>query len=248
MAPVYNGDLTSQVPLATSTASPELRVNVTGYFNLNSGGPIVFDPKNWELRSQAAWSRGAHFIGFGADLTWVHDYCYDASNGAGAWSFDATRTQNTTIPGSQGDGFASFLLGLPVSFVQQAYVPAMMHGNRYHLWFQDDWKVHPRFTLNFGMRWEPTIQPVSKLIPLPALVPGMQSRVAPNAPLGLVFSGDLPDGISPNDWNNFAPRVGFAWDVTGTNKNVIRAGYGVYYRTPPLAFLRVPAENVPFVL
>ena len=111
---------------ANEAARPELRVNVTGYFNLNSGGPIVFDPKNWELRSQAAWSRGSHFIGFGADVAWVHDYCHDASNGAGSWSFGANRTQNTAIRGSQGDAFASFLLGLPVSFSQQALIPALM--------------------------------------------------------------------------------------------------------------------------
>jgi hypothetical protein len=121
-----------------------------------------------------------------------------------------------------------------------------MNQNRYHLWFQDDWKIHPRFTLNLGLRWEPTLQPTSDLGPLPALVPGMHSKIAPNAPTGLVFSGDLPNAISPTDWNNFAPRVGFAWDVRGSGKTVIRGGYGIYYRTPPLAFLRVPAENVPF--
>src|SRR5262249_5139881 len=124
VAPIYNGDLTSKVPLADATDSPELRVNVSGYFNLNSGGPIVFDPKNWELRSQAAWSHGSHMIAFGTDMAWVRDYCYDASNGAGAWTFDATLTQNTKLKGSQGDAFASFLLGLPVTFAQQAYVPA----------------------------------------------------------------------------------------------------------------------------
>ncbi|HKE26642.1 MAG TPA: TonB-dependent receptor [Bryobacteraceae bacterium] len=246
MAPIYNQDLTSQVPLADSTDSPELRVNVSGYFNLNSGGPIVFDPKNEELRSQASWSHGSHLIGFGTDMAWVRDYCYDASSGAGSWTFDATQTQNTAVKGSTGDAFASFLLGLPVTFAQQAYIPAQMNENRYHFWFQDDWKIHPRFTLNLGLRWEPTLQPTSGLGPLPALVPGMHSRIAPNAPTGLVFSGDLPNAISPNDWNNFAPRVGFAWDLNGSGKTVIRAGYGIYYRTPPLAFLRVPAENVPF--
>jgi len=71
---------------------------------------------------------------------------------------------------------------------------------------------------------------VDLLGPLPGFQPGQKSSVAPNAPTGLIFSGDVRDAILPDDWNNLAPRVGIAWDVTGAGKLVVRSGYGVYFK------------------
>lgn len=94
----------------------------------------------------------------------------------------------------------------------------------------------PRLTLNLGIRWEPWLPPIDRLGPATGFVPGVQSTVAPNAPTGLLFSGDpgLRASIFPADWNNFAPRVGLAWDVTGNGRNVVRSAYGIFFRSVPL--------------
>src|SRR5262249_2590521 len=64
--------------------------------------------------------------------------------------------------------------------------------------------------------------------------PGQQSTVFPDAPVGLVYPGDK--GISQStykrDWNNFAPRFGFAWDPTGRGRWSVRGGYGIFYDAP----------------
>ena len=63
-------------------------------------------------------------------------------------------------------------------------------------------------------------------------MPGVQSTVVPDAPAGILFPGDpgLPSRLTNSDLNNFAPRVGAAWDVTGTAKTVVRGGYGIFYQ------------------
>jgi hypothetical protein len=247
VSPEFSQTLTDKVPLANKYATPEIRINLANYFNFFSGGPLQFDPTSWEYRGQMAWSRGRHMIGFGADVLLSRESARDNSWGAGHWNFAATQTSNTaTVPGSQGDTYASFLLGLANVFHQKASEPARLAENRYQFWFQDDWRIHPRFTLNLGLRWDPAIPPTDNQGPLPGFVPGMQSKVAPDAPRGLVFSGDLRDSIYPADWNNLAPRLGFAWDLTGGGRTVMRAGYGIYYLQPPLQIQRAMSNQASF--
>jgi len=243
-APIYTNVLASGVVPANERTLPELRVNLANYFNFFSGGPLQFYPSFWEIRNQTAWSRGAHLIAFGADIYRSREDAIDNSFGSGIWSFSMLRTQNAA--GLGGDTFASFLLGLPATFQQTSSDLARLIENRYQLWFQDDWRIRPRLTLNLGLRWEPALPAHDVLGPLTGFTPGMQSTVAPNAPRGLIFSGDVRDSIYPADWNNVAPRIGFAWDLTGSGKSVIRAGYGIYYRAVPLAVQRIVGTNGTF--
>jgi hypothetical protein len=95
--------------------------------------------------------------------------------------------------------------------------------NNFGLFAQDDWKVTQRLTLNFGLRYEylgllkEENDRLSNFIPGTGLLP--------------VGAGGLSDLYRP-DRNNFAPRLGFAYDVTGKGRTVLRGAYGLYYDTP----------------
>jgi len=96
---------------------------------------------------------------------------------------------------------------------------------------QDTWNVTKNFTLNYGLRYEynsPQTDPHNEII---GWYPGQQSTVFPGSPQGFLYPGDPG---TPNralvyaDRNNFAPRFGFAWDMMGNAKLVMRGGYGIF--------------------
>src|SRR5205823_6966134 len=128
------------------------------------------------------------------------------------------------------------------------------------LYLQDAWKFLPRLSLTLGLRWEP--QSVMKEIfgrteqfRPDAYAAEVTSKIIPSSPAGLFFVGDSFNGIGfpPTgerpDLNNFAPRAGFAYDLFGTAKTVIRGGGGVFYssRLPGL-FLNDASISQPFSL
>lgn len=115
---------------------------------------------------------------------------------------------------------------------------------------QDTIKATPRFTLTLGLRYDPYLGFHDLDNQSTAFRPGEQSVVYPTAPLGLVFQGDPtvnPDFFK-HDWNNVAPRVGFAWDVFGNHKTAVRGGYGIFYDSIQGIGLNLFTQSQPFVL
>jgi hypothetical protein len=106
------------------------------------------------------------------------------------------------------------------------------------LYIQDNYRIRRRLTLNLGLRWEPTL-PWRELdgkveqFRLNDLIAGAHSTQFPGAPAGVFYPGDTgvpKDGIAAN-YSNWAPRVGFAYDLTGDSKTSLRAGFGIFYDT-----------------
>ena len=106
---------------------------------------------------------------------------------------------------------------------------ARVRDQRFHeygYFFQDDWKLHPRLVLNVGLRYE--------FSGVPFEAHGSQGTVDKAA---LINQATLIDDLAiqrssrwyDNDFNNFAPRVGFAWDLTGDGKTALRANWGIFY-------------------
>ena len=156
--------------------------------------------------------------------------------------------------GSTGNPFADLLLGNIASFGQQNHL--LKYYNRYKLfepYFQDDWHVTNRLTLNLGMRFslfetyrekqkqafnfDPAhyVQGQTTLNSDGSVNNLTKDGLTPSVtdlPNGIVQCGvtaGVPDGCMKSHWFNPAPRIGFAWDPKGDGKTAVRSGYGVFF-------------------
>jgi hypothetical protein len=118
---------------------------------------------------------------------------------------------------------ADLLLGLPfltISAVNEN--PQALRTTAYNLFFQDDWKLNSRLTLNLGLRYEYNDPPVDALDRLVVFDLG-------SLQLKPVGQGGVPRAGVDSNFNNLAPRFGMSWDLTGSGKMLLRSGYGIYY-------------------
>jgi hypothetical protein len=186
-------------------------------------GPRDTSQNTYEVYDSLSHIAGAHSFKFGGEFrrTQINMTEGIASNGFFVFA-----------PFPVPDSFATFLLGFPVVFFQAG--GDLNRGLRnvdVALYAQDEWRITPRLTINYGLRWEVSTPFVDIRNRMNSWSPGQQSKVFPNAPKGLLFPGDpgVPDGIAPVYRKEFMPRVGLAWDPTGSGKMSIRAAYGIFY-------------------
>jgi hypothetical protein len=171
---------------------------------------------------------GKHVLSVGMNL----QHQYAAEN---------TQYPTTPIVGFNGqytgNGLADWLLGYMQSYTQGAGEIAVVSGWQYGFYGQDQFRVRPDLTITAGLRWDPNTAPAVAGGRGAAFVPGQQSTLFPNSPLGLVFPGDrgISDGLMPNSYKAYLePRVGLAWQPSFLRNTSIRAAFGMF--TAPLQY------------
>lgn len=232
------GDLGSNFEIQGPPSLPQIRVS--GYFALNSAiaGPVA-GSNLVQVRDTLSMNRGRHSLRFGGELSY-EDITHDTTlNNYGTFVFDGTRS---------GNAYADFLMGQLRRFNQDAPVRKTDAGYYLGLFVQDDYRLHPRLTLNLGVRYDlqpPLVDPDDRKL---TFVPGRQSTVVPTALPGMLFPGDegITRGIVQTDANNIAPRVGFAWDVFGDGRTAVRGAFGVFYGTISGNMWNATADGQPF--
>ena len=194
-----------------------------------------------------SWIHGKHNLRFGGDYRRVHRDFLAGSNATGNFTFSGLFTEDAAQDQNTGSPIADLLLGLPQSTsLNSSLTKSYLRDNVMDAFAQDDWRVRPGLTLNYGVRYEfyaPYTEKYGHLADV-ATNPDGEFTSETEAQAG---TAGLP-GTLVFPWRKaFAPRIGLAWRVPKIKQTVVRAGYGMNYTVGEYAsFATNMAHQPPF--
>jgi hypothetical protein len=222
--------------------------------------------EGFDYRDDVSWTRGRHQFKFG--FAWLHDYKNQQlqANTQGTAVFNNTNFS--------GDSYVNFLLGMASSFTQLEFL-AGKHwvNNNYGFYGNDNWHVTPRLTLNLGLRFDglphaferydkfanfvPADYGASQPYPLnPAdgtILPATLSTFSQTGSEQFYLNGireanvaGFPRGNVQNSYKTWQPRIGFAYNLTGNGRTVLRGGFGMFFERVQGNDVYNAALNPPF--
>jgi hypothetical protein len=243
--PPDSGDITQfgVTNIWQPTTGPYMAASVSGYFKVGSSAFAGWGRNNYSLNDDLHWVKGAHSFAFGGHVELSKFDVTNVFTSYGSFSF---ATAGSSFAIANVNAMANYQVGFMTSFSQGNFELVNDRNHFPGIYAQDSWKVNHRLTLNYGVRWEdfaPWANAVSKQTAFsPAKYAAntgtSQYSLAaitgtnPGLPAGMVIGGDpgLPVNGVNNQYSEFMPRVGFAYDVFGDGKTALRGGYGIFYQ------------------
>jgi len=225
---------------------------------------------DYQIRDDLSWTRGAHQLKFG--FSWaIYKKVQDLfGQTQGGFGFDGTFTGNDFADYLLGDAKSYQELAIQDK--------GLWNNVSWASYVQDNWRVNRRLTVNLGLRWDGVphtyeannrmgnfynslYDPTKKAVLNPdgtinPLSPGLGTSPNPilaGVPLylngiGIPGQNGIPKGLVDNHWANFGPRLGFAYDVSGSGKTVVRGGFGIMYERIQGNDMYNAGPNIPFSL
>jgi outer membrane receptor protein involved in Fe transport len=238
------GDVNAQVGLVTPDPGLEVEytnIGISGFTGLGGGNfqPFFSNGQTRQLKSDTSWIKGNHSLKFGADIQWLQTNVRNARRRGGALAFNGRYTRNPT-GNVGGSAVADFLLGFVDNSAFSTDTRASSRSHNVGGYFQDDWKITQRFTLNLGVRYEYFRFPEDVFNRLA----NVDIDTDPRNPVIILSSQIDEPSFTDSDLNNFQPRIGLAYQLI-PDKVVVRAGYGMYY---PLARLSSFGDSDSFLV
>ena len=248
-------------PIPTGFGIPT--INLAGFIGLHNPSAYLHPAENtYQIIDSLTWTKSQHTMKFGFDWRYMNALYTQvfADYQLGNYSFNGSSPANQALLGTGGAvPVAALLLGYPdntgIATVTAPNTDSW--AQHYAVFAQDDWKISPSFTLNYGLRWEYHPPFADRLKNLANWVPNYTSTVngqtvngavvIPNGatsivdpafaqaiyPTPILTAGQLgiPNTLKFTTKKDFAPRLGFAWRLGSNNKTVLRGGYGRYIQS-----------------
>jgi hypothetical protein len=225
---------------------------------------------DYQIRDDVSWTHGAHQFKFGGSWALYKKTQDLFGETQGGFGFDGTFTGNDFADFLLGDAKSYQELA-----VQDA---GQWNNVSWALYAQDNWRVNRKLTLNLGLRWDGVphtydannqtgnfypnlynpanaalLNPNGTINPASPGLGTSPNSILAGVPLylnGISAGGQngIPKGLVNNQWTNFGPRLGFAYDLTGAGKTVVRGGFGIMYERIQGNDMYNAGPNIPFSL
>jgi len=221
----------------------------------NSNQPLITNQNDFQVFNSLTKVSGRHTMKAGGSITWRSREILNADTIVGNFRFNSNLTSNCagilsgcTVNTNTGFDVASFLLGYAANKTRNLFDAETYTEKRpeYALYVQDDWRASNKLTLNFGLRWDLFVPWVE--------VDDRQSNFDPATGRFVVASPDaVINGqkvgryLQTYSKKDFGPRFGFAYDMTGDGKTVVRGGVGIFWNFTPGGTSSSKAQNPPFL-
>ena len=225
----YNGGWPQKLGLPASvpsTAMPNFSNGLTGFPTQTVG---LRGALTWQFTDSVTIVRGNHSIKTGFETRLLYGNNFQTSQPSGSFSFAAGLTGNPQSQSGTGSSYATFMLGAVSSASVTTHIGESEKGYALAGFVQDEWRVNRRLAVSMGLRYDFQLPPYERNHGLSNFDPnltnpltGLKGRV--------VYAGkDFGRSALQSDKNDFGPRFGFAYDLSGTGKTVVRGGYAIYY-------------------
>ncbi len=206
---------------SNAAGGSDVAVNMPGvaFFGREPFSYVQRVEQRWELLDNFSITKGTHNIKFGVDYNLIPLTANFTVNFGGIYDFGAV-----SISGTPGlTPVQAYGAGIPQYLVQGVGNPHLaFHNNTLGVFVQDSWRMKPRLTVNYGLRYDVEF--------LPDYPPSTALAAATYKTFGLT------KGVPPSNLN-FQPRIGVAWDIFGDGKTVGRASYGIFFDHPLMALV-----------
>jgi hypothetical protein len=228
-----------------------------GSRNLGSNGnqPLITNQNDFQLFDNVTWIKGRHLIKAGGSLTLRSREILNADLIVGQFRFNQNQTSNCggrptgcVTLANTGYDVASFLLGYTDLKDRRLFDAGTYTEKRPEVaaYVQDDFRLNQKLTVNMGLRWDLFVPWVE--------VDDKQSNFDPSTGRFVVASPDaVIDGVQVGRYlqtyskKNFGPRLGFAYDLDGSGRTVVRGGWGMFWNFTPGGTSSSKAQNPPFL-
>jgi hypothetical protein len=215
--PALNG--ASSGAYSNNTGLPVTSVSGFGSLGGSYAMPQQRFDNTYQLSDTLTYLHHHHTFKVGADLRRADSLDNTAYYGRGSLTFTG---------GGSGYSLADLILGLPHTTQREPGPTSMRpyHDDLY-LFATDDWKLNQNLSVNLGLRWEYDS-------PLRTYDNNLSGFDAANGTMIQAGANGVPNHLSKENKNNFAPRVGFSWQPLGKSSTVLHTGYGIFYNVPVL--------------
>ncbi|MBA3438414.1 MAG: hypothetical protein H0T92_00905, partial [Pyrinomonadaceae bacterium] len=228
------GEYPTQLGLGGVPGGAFPQFNVTSFTSLGAGTHErrQFPIRQHQIVDNVSITRGRHSIKFGGEWRPSFNYEVNRPSISGQFGFSPLAT---ALPGNArtGNALASLLVGFVNTFTLRETEVLDRSSNYLAAFIQDDWTVSSNLTLNLGVRWETDTPIKDKNNRMNGFDTEAINPVS-GTPGVVRFAGvnGWPELPYPTDWNNFGPRIGFAYRPFGSKHTVVRGGFGIFFAHP----------------